>query len=89
MRVATNAQLNMDGKDIIDSLNPNSLKAVMAVMAVMAIVEPSLANALPDQKFQFERRGYFVADRMDHIQGFKPVFNLAVGLKDSWGKWSL
>jgi glutaminyl-tRNA synthetase len=68
------------GKDFIESLNPNSLKVVTA------IVEPSLANALPDQKFQFERHGYFVADRVDHVQGSKPVFNLAVGLKDSWGK---
>ena len=33
----------------------------------------------------FERHGYFVADRIDHAAG-KPVFNLAVGLKDSWGK---
>jgi glutaminyl-tRNA synthetase len=52
---------------------------------VTAIVEPSLANAKPDDKFQFERHGYFVADRIDHKAG-KPVFNLAVGLKDSWGK---
>ena len=68
------------GNDFIVSLNPNSLKVVTA------IVEPSLANAAPDQKFQFERHGYFVADREDHVQGTKPVFNLAVGLKDSWGK---
>ena len=53
---------------------------------VTAIVEHSLANAPPDQKFQFKRHGYFVADRVDHVQGSKPVFNLAVGLKDSWGK---
>jgi glutaminyl-tRNA synthetase len=49
-------------------------------------VEPSLAAAKADDKFQFERHGYFVADRVDHVQGTKPVFNLAVGLKDSWGK---
>jgi glutaminyl-tRNA synthetase len=42
--------------------------------------------ALPSQNFQFERHGYFVADRVDHVQGSKPVFNLAVGLRDSWGK---
>jgi glutaminyl-tRNA synthetase len=41
----------------LESLNPNSLKVITA------IVEPSLANAAPDQKFQFERHGYFVADR--------------------------
>jgi glutaminyl-tRNA synthetase len=68
------------GKDFIESLNPNSLKVVTA------IVEPSLANALPDQKFQFERFGYFVADRADHVAGAKPVFNRVTGLKDSWGK---
>jgi glutaminyl-tRNA synthetase len=68
------------GKDFIESLNPNSLKVVTA------IVEPSLANATAGQQFQFERIGYFVADRVDHVQGSKPVFNLAVGLKDSWGK---
>ncbi len=51
-----------------------------------AIVDPSLAQAKPDDKFQLEQHGYFVADRGDHVQGTKPVFNLAVGLKDSWGK---
>ena len=79
-RLFLDAQPDAGGKDFIESLNPNSLKVVTA------IVEPSLANALPDQKFQFERHGYFVADRIDHVQGTKPVFNLAVGLKDSWGK---
>lgn len=79
-RLFLDAQPDAGGKDFIESLNPNSLKVVTA------IVEPSLANAAPDQKFQFERHGYFVADRVDHVQGTKPVFNLAVGLKDSWGK---
>ena len=79
-RLFLDAQPDAGGKDFIESLNPNSLKVVTA------IVEPSLANALPDQKFQFERHGYFVSDRVDHVQGSKPVFNLAVGLKDSWGK---
>jgi len=78
-RLFLDAQPDAGGKDFIESLNPNSLKVVTA------IVEPSLANAAPDQKFQFERHGYFVADRVDHAVG-KPVFNLAVGLKDSWGK---
>jgi glutaminyl-tRNA synthetase len=79
-RLFLDAQPDAGGKDFIESLNPKSLKVVTA------IVEPSLANAMPDQKFQFERHGYFVADRVDHVQGTKPVFNLAVGLKDSWGK---
>ena len=79
-RLFLDAQPGAGGKDFIESLNHSSLKVVTAV------VEPSLAHALPDQQFQFERRGYFVADSVDHVQGSKPVFNLAVGLKDSWGK---
>ncbi|MBH2044411.1 MAG: glutamine--tRNA ligase, partial [Comamonadaceae bacterium] len=78
-RLFLDAHPDAGGKDFIESLNPSSLKVVTA------IVEPSLANAKPDDKFQFERHGYFVADRVDHAAG-KPVFNLAVGLKDSWGK---
>ena len=79
-RRVLDAHPDAGGKEFVESLNPNSLKVVTA------IVEPSLANAAPDQKFQFERHGYFVADRVDHVTGSKPVFNLAVGLKDSWGK---
>jgi len=78
-RLFSDAQPDAGGKDFLECLNPNSLKVVQA------IVEPSLASAKADDKFQFERHGYFVADRVDH-SGAKPVFNLAVGLKDSWGK---
>jgi glutaminyl-tRNA synthetase len=72
------------GVDFLTNLNADSLKVLTAY------VEPSLASggaieAKADDKFQFERHGYFVADRVDHVAG-KPVFNLAVGLKDSWGK---
>lgn len=63
----------------LDRLTPNS-KMVLA-----SFVEPAAAQAARDDKFQFERNGYFVADREDHTAE-KPVFNLAVGLKDSWGK---
>ena len=56
-----------------------------SVKLVTGIMETSLANALPDQKFQFERHGYFVAHRVDHAAG-KLVFNLTVGLKDGCGK---
>ena len=66
-------------KDFIENLDANSLKTVTA------FVEPSLATSKADDKFQFERHGYFVADRVDHAAG-KLVFNLAVGLKDGWGK---
>ncbi|MBC5782135.1 glutamine--tRNA ligase/YqeY domain fusion protein [Ramlibacter sp. USB13] len=65
-------------KDFLEELNPDSLKVVTAY------VEPSLGKAKGDEKFQFERHGYFVADRKDH--GDKPVFNRVTGLKDSWGK---
>jgi glutaminyl-tRNA synthetase len=53
---------------------------------VTAYVEPSLAKAHGGENFQFERHGYFVADRKDHAFGRegKPVFNRVTGLKDSW-----
>jgi len=79
-RLFTDPQPDAGGKDFIESLNPSSLNVVTAM------VEPSLASAQPDQKFQFERHGYFVADRVDHVAGQRAVFNLAVGLRDSWGK---
>jgi glutaminyl-tRNA synthetase len=79
-RLFADAHPDAGGKDFLQSLNPESLKVVTAY------VEPSLAAAQPDQKFQFERFGYFVADRLDHVAGAKPVFNRVTGLKDSWGK---
>lgn len=79
-RLFTDPQPDAGGKNFLDALNPDSLKVVTAY------VEPSLAAAKPDQKFQFERHGYFVADRVDHGVGGKVVFNRVTGLKDSWGK---
>jgi glutaminyl-tRNA synthetase len=67
------------GKDFKLALNPNSKEVVQA------FVEPGVAAVQPDEKLQFERHGYFVADRVDSKAG-KPVFNRAVTLKDSWGK---
>jgi glutaminyl-tRNA synthetase len=78
-RLFTDEQPDAGGKDYRDLLNLDS-KTVLR-----SFVEASLANAQPDDKFQFERNGYFVADRKDHAAG-KPVFNLAVTLKESWGK---
>jgi glutaminyl-tRNA synthetase len=78
-RLFTEAQPDAGGKDFLASLNPNSLKVVSAY------VEPSLAAAQADQKFQFERHGYFVADRLDHSAS-QPVFNKVTGLRDTWGK---
>jgi glutaminyl-tRNA synthetase len=74
-------QPDTSDKDYLEELNPDSLKVVTAY------VEPSLGKAKGDEKFQFERHGYFVADRKDHRPGEgKPVFNRVTGLKDSWGK---
>ena len=78
-RLFLDPQPDAGGKDFIEALNPNSLKVVQAK------IEPSLARTRADQKFQFERHGYFVADGVDHTAK-KPVFNFSVGLKDSWGK---
>ena len=60
-------------------LNPESKEVVTGY------IEPAMAQAQPDEKFQLERTGYFVADRIDH-KPEAPVFNLAVGLKDTQGK---
>jgi glutaminyl-tRNA synthetase len=78
-RLFTEANPDAGGKDFLASLNSDSLKVIQAY------VEPSLASSKPDDKFQFERHGYFVADRADH-QGNKPVFNRSTGLKDTWSK---
>ena len=78
-RLFVEAHPEAGGKDFLENLNTSSLKVMRAV------VEPSLAAAKTEDKFQFERHRYFVADRVDHAAG-KPVFNLAVGLKDSWAK---
>jgi glutaminyl-tRNA synthetase len=78
-RLFTEAQPDAGGKDFKASLNPASKKVVRGYL------EPSLASAKADDKFQFERHGYFVADRHDHGEG-RPVFSRTATLKDSWGK---
>jgi glutaminyl-tRNA synthetase len=78
-RLFTEAQPDAGGRDFKAALNPHSKRVASG------FVEPSLANAQPDDKVQFERHGYFVADRVDHAAG-QPVFNRIAGLKDSWGK---
>ena len=65
-------------EDFLSVVNPTSLRVVEGAM-----VEPALIDALPEQVFQFEREGYFVADRFDHSPG-APVFNLTIGLRDTW-----
>lgn len=66
-----------EGKTYRDYLNPDSRQVVQA------FVEPAAAESVPEQHFQFERIGYFVADRKDH-RGDAPVFNRAVTLRDTW-----
>ncbi|RRN79934.1 MULTISPECIES: glutamine--tRNA ligase/YqeY domain fusion protein [Pseudoxanthomonas] len=66
-----------DGKTYRDHLNPDSKKIVRGW------VEPAAAGAAPEQSFQFERTGYFVADRYDH-RADAPVFNRSVTLRDTW-----
>ncbi len=78
-RLFTEAQPDAGGRDFLSVLNPNSKKVVTAYL------EPGLATAKADDKFQFERHGYFVADRHDHSAA-KPVFNRATTLKDAWSK---
>jgi glutaminyl-tRNA synthetase len=68
-----------EGKDFTANLNPHSLEVVRN-----AKVEPSLANVQPLARCQFERLGYFCADR-ESSPG-KPVFNRTVALKDAWAK---
>ena len=65
------------GKTYRDYLNPASRKVVTGY------VEPAAADCAPEQGFQFERLGYFTADRYDHAAG-KPVFNRSVTLRDTW-----
>ena len=64
----------------LEHLNPTSLSVIEN-----AWIEPALAEAVPEQYFQFEREGYFVADRYDHTPE-KPVFNKTIGLRDNWGE---
>jgi glutaminyl-tRNA synthetase len=68
-----------DGQDYRVNLNPNSLEIIPA-----AKVEPSLLAAKVNDKFQFERLGYFSVDK--DTQSGKPVFNRTVTLKDTWAK---
>ncbi len=65
------------GKTYRDHLNPDSKRSVTGY------VEPAAAAAAPEQAFQFERLGYFVADRYDHTTT-RPVFNRSVTLRDTW-----
>jgi glutaminyl-tRNA synthetase len=68
-----------EGTDYKSNLNPSSLEVLPACP-----VEPSLANAKPGSRFQFERLGYFCVDA-DSTSG-RLVFNRTVTLRDTWAK---
>ena len=65
--------------DFLKDINPDSKKVISAQL------EPALAEAKAEDRFQFERHGYFIADRVDSKPG-APVFNRTVTLRDSWAK---
>lgn len=75
-RLFTEDQPDAEGRDFRSVLNPASQRVVQA------FVEPALAGVPRESRFQFERHGYFVADRIDH-RVEAPVFNRITGLKDS------
>jgi glutaminyl-tRNA synthetase len=68
-----------EGEDVLSNLNPSSLEILAG-----ARLEPSLADAKPGDRFQFERVGYFCVD-LDSAAG-KLVFDRTLSLKDSWAK---
>ena len=67
------------GADFRSDINPDSLQILTD-----AVLEPALQGAEAGARFQFEREGYFVVDADSTPQ--RPVFNLTVGLRDTWGK---
>ncbi len=78
-RLFTEPQPDAGDDGYLAALNPDSVRIMPG------FVEPGLADTAPETRLQFERHGYFVADRIDHRPG-APVFNRAVTLKDSWAK---
>ena len=66
-------------RNFLDDMNPDAKRTITAYL------EPALRDAKPEERFQFERHGYFVADRVDSKPG-APAFNRAVTLRDSWCK---
>jgi glutaminyl-tRNA synthetase len=69
-----------EGTDFLAHVNPDSLRTLSGCR-----LEPSLADARPEQRFQFERHGYFCLDARDSRPG-QPLFQRAVALRDSWAK---
>jgi len=68
------------GSNFREHLNPGSIQVIGE-----ALLEPGLREASAEDRFQFERLGYFCADRLDSRPG-QPVFNRTVTLRDTWAK---
>lgn len=66
--------------EFLSHVNPHSLEILTG-----CLLEPSLAEAKSEDRYQFERQGYFFVDPVYFLQG-KKVFNRIVSLKDSWSK---
>jgi glutaminyl-tRNA synthetase len=81
-RLFTVPEPDADGKNFLEFVNPNSLEIVHAKL------EPSLKDAVPEERYQFERIGYFCLDNPDDPSKKKPglVFNRTITLKDTWAK---
>jgi len=77
---SANPEKDEEGGSFLDNINLESLVVLKGCRA-----EPSLASAEPEERFQFEREGYFCADMKDSKPG-APVFNRTVTLRDSWGQ---
>ncbi len=78
-RLFKDANPGSGDRDFLEDINPDSVKLITAQL------EQSLKDAAPEESFQFERHGYFVADKKDSVAG-KPVFNRTVTLRDAWQK---
>lgn len=78
-RLFSDPHPDTEQKDYKKTLNPYSKQIITG------FVEPALLDTLPEQCFQFERNGYFVADRIESTPG-KPIYNRAVSLRNTWAK---
>ncbi|WP_301387567.1 glutamine--tRNA ligase/YqeY domain fusion protein [Thalassolituus sp. UBA2590] len=74
-RLFTSATPDKGEGDFMDHVNKDSLSVVTA------LIEPALAEVDAEANFQFEREGYYVADRFDHTAD-RPIFNLTIGLRE-------
>lgn len=79
-RLFTDEAPDAGGKNFLETINADSLEILQGCKA-----EISLAEATLDERFQFERQGYFCLDSKYHSKE-KPVFNRTIGLRDTWAK---